>query len=85
MENHEHFTSASLEPITREPYRELTGSLIYLANSTRPDIAYAARFLGRYSTSPQQCLWTAGKRELRYLKGTINKHTEETKWTYMDL
>ncbi|CAK9833808.1 Retrovirus-related Pol polyprotein from transposon TNT 1-94 [Anthophora retusa] len=36
----------------KKPYRELIGGLIYLANATRPDIAFAAGVLSRYSSDP---------------------------------
>lgn len=55
------------------PYRELIGSLMYLATTSRPDIAYATAFLSRYMHCPTSTLWSAGKRILRYLKQTIEK------------
>jgi len=36
----------------KRPYRKLVGGLIYLANATRPDIAYAANVLSRFCTDP---------------------------------
>jgi hypothetical protein len=55
---------------TRTPYRELVGSLNYVAVATRPDISFA---VGRLSTvldcfTPDH--WSAAIRVLRYLKGT---------------
>lgn len=58
------------EPIIEIPYRELVGSLIYLAQISRPDITYATSYLSRFLDKPTQALWTAGKRVLRYLKKT---------------
>ena len=55
------------------PYRELVGSLLYLARCTRPDIAFAVNALSRFSTSPGRPHWTAAKRVLRYLKGSIDR------------
>lgn len=55
------------------PYRELVGSLLYLATISRPDIAFATCYLSRYLDRPTQELWTAGKRILRYLKQTKEK------------
>ncbi|XP_067131301.1 uncharacterized protein [Centruroides vittatus] len=52
------------------PYRELIGSLIYLANATRPDIAFAASTLSRFCADPDKTHWMIAKRVLRYLKGT---------------
>ena len=54
------------------PYRELVGKLLYLAIATRPDIAYAVGVLCRFVENPGPAHWDAGKRVLRYLKGTTN-------------
>ncbi len=51
-------------------YQQLIGSLIYLSNATRPDIAYAVGFLARSMQAPTEADWVNGKRVLRYLKGT---------------
>ena len=34
------------------PYLSVIGALMYLANYTRPDIAFAVNLLARYSSSP---------------------------------
>jgi hypothetical protein len=52
------------------PYRQLVGSLLYAAISTRPDIAYAVNIVSRYVSNPGTAHWTACKRILRYLSGT---------------
>ncbi|CAM9971317.1 unnamed protein product [Discosporangium mesarthrocarpum] len=51
-------------------YQELVGSLIYLVSCTRPDIAYAVMQLSRFQNKPSTAQLTAGKRVMRYLKGT---------------
>lgn len=50
------------------PYRNLIGFLMYLATSTRRDIAHALSALSQFNENPgeQQC--EAAKRMLRYLK-----------------
>ena len=52
----------------RIPYQNLIGSLMYLAVSTRPDIAHAVSMLSQFNTNFGQQHWTAAKRVLRYLK-----------------
>ncbi len=34
------------------PYLSAIGALMYLANNTRPDIAFAVNLLARFSSSP---------------------------------
>ena len=71
--------NSKLQPATKQDetfnhteYQSAVGSLMYLAVSTRPDIAYAVNNLARFNSNPQKVHWTAMKRVLRYLKGTIN-------------
>lgn len=52
------------------PIQQLIGSVLYLANTTRPDISYAAGYLSRFTHKPSTAVWKAGKHLLRYLKGT---------------
>lgn len=40
--------------IKHKSYRELTGNLIYLANATRLNIAFAANVLSRFCTNPKE-------------------------------
>lgn len=54
------------------PYQELVGSLLYLANGTRPDIAYAISEVSRFNNNYAESHWMAAKRVLRYLRGTID-------------
>jgi hypothetical protein len=53
-------------------YAQLLGSLQFLANATRPDIAYAVNRLASYTANPSMQHQTALKRVLRYLSGTKN-------------
>jgi hypothetical protein len=39
------------------PYLSAIGALMYLANSTRPDIAFAANLLARHSATPTKHHW----------------------------
>ena len=52
------------------PYLSVIGALMYLANQTRPDIAFAVNLLARYSATPTKRHWTGAKQILRYLNGT---------------
>jgi len=43
---------------------------MYLANNTRPDIAFAVNLLARHCAAPMKRHWVGGKQILRYLDGT---------------
>lgn len=60
------------EEMSRIPYQELIGGLLYIAQGTRPDITFAVNTLSMYNNDPGKAHWTAAKRVLRYLKGTID-------------
>jgi hypothetical protein len=72
--------SKSMCPVTNDeindmkdvPYRALIGSLGYLAQATRPDIATAVGKLARFVNNPGREHWRAAKRVVSYLKGTQN-------------
>ena len=51
-------------------YARLIGELQFLANATRPDIAYAISQLSSYTANPTMQHVTALKHVLRYLSGT---------------
>lgn len=54
----------------KAPYREAIGSLLYLAGTTRPDIAYAVNYLARKQIAPSEADWKEVKRIFRYIRGT---------------
>ncbi|XP_040175581.1 secreted RxLR effector protein 161-like [Anopheles arabiensis] len=54
------------------PYQEAVGCLMYLAQSTRPDILYAVNMLSRFNKNPGQKHWNGVKHVMRYLRGTSN-------------
>ena len=54
------------------PYLSAIGALMYLANCTRPDIAFAVNLLARFSSSPTKRHWNGIKHVFRYLRGTID-------------
>lgn len=55
------------------PYQQLVGSLLYISNGTRPDIAYSVSEVSRFNGDHAEPHWTATKRILRYLRGTVEK------------
>ncbi|XP_059217634.1 uncharacterized protein LOC131994774 [Stomoxys calcitrans] len=56
--------------MSKVPYMQAIGSLLYAAQVSRPDITYAVNILSRFSTNPGRAHWEAVKRVMRYLKGT---------------
>ena len=56
--------------MSRIPYRQIVGSLLYLVSGTRPDIAYSVSQVCRFMQNPGKQHWEAVKQILRYLKGT---------------
>ncbi|XP_048599577.1 secreted RxLR effector protein 161-like [Brassica napus] len=50
------------------PYMSAIGGLLYLANCTRPDIAFATNLLARYSSAPTRRHWDGIKHVFRYLQ-----------------
>ena len=63
---------AEASEMRQYPYISVVGSLMYLAVTTRPDIAYAAGVLARFNSNPGPAHWQAAKHVLRYLKGTMD-------------
>lgn len=57
---------------SKYPYRELIGSLMYLAIGTRPDIDHSVSVASRFLEKPTVVDKNAGKCILRFLKKTIN-------------
>ena len=56
--------------VTRFPYREAVGSLMWLAIATRPDIMYSVTYHSQFLENPTQGHVESLKRVFRYLKGT---------------
>ncbi|GMF31110.1 unnamed protein product [Phytophthora fragariaefolia] len=54
-------------------YRELIGSLLYVANATRPDISAILSTHSQYLDCPRDMHWWAALRVLHYLKGTATR------------
>lgn len=54
------------------PYMNAVGSLMYLATTTCPDIAYAVGVLARFNANPGMAHWSAVKHLFQYLRGTLD-------------
>ena len=54
------------------PYLNAIRALMYLAQCTRPDIAFAVNLLARFSSEPTRIHWNGIKHIFRYLRGTID-------------
>ncbi|XP_017886959.1 uncharacterized protein LOC108629087 [Ceratina calcarata] len=54
------------------PYRQVVGSLMYLAMATRPDITFAVNAASQHLENPRPIHWNASKRIIKYVKGTCN-------------
>ena len=58
--------------VSQTEYAKIIGSVMFLMNYTRPDIAYVVSRLSRYTHSPSSEHWSALHHLLRYLRGTMN-------------
>ncbi|GJV97282.1 retrovirus-related pol polyprotein from transposon TNT 1-94 [Tanacetum coccineum] len=58
--------------VSKVPYANAVGSLMYLMVCTRPYIAYAASVVSRYMANPGKNHWEAVKWIFKYLRGTAN-------------
>ena len=54
------------------PFREVVGSLMCIANQTRPDISNAVRAVARHSHEPKKSHWKAAQKILNYLLETAH-------------
>ncbi|GAA0163184.1 hypothetical protein LIER_19113 [Lithospermum erythrorhizon] len=67
-----HLTKNEGESVSQIEYAKIIGSVMFLMNCTRPDIAYVVSRLSRYTHNPSSSHWTALHRLLRYLKGIFD-------------
>ncbi|CAB1096365.1 unnamed protein product [Ectocarpus sp. CCAP 1310/34] len=62
-------------------FREVVGSLMWIANQTRPDISNAVRAVARHSHEPKKSHWKAAQKILNYLLETTHlalKYKQDT-------
>ncbi|KAM2838666.1 hypothetical protein COP1_030352 [Malus domestica] len=71
------------DAISQLEYSQVIESLMYLMNSTRPDLAYAVSRLSRYTSNPAKEHWDALVRVLRYLKNTLDYRLHYTKYPHV--
>lgn len=64
------YTDNIKDEVQHFPYREVVGSLMYLAIDSRPDISYALGVASRHPDKPTTQDITAVKRIIRYVKET---------------
>ena len=65
-------TSKERETMSRVPYSNAVGSLMYPMMCTRPNICYVVGLVSRYQSNLGSENWKAVKRIMRYLKGTAD-------------
>lgn len=65
-------TDEQREQMENVPYQEAVGSILYLAQCTRPDVSFSVTNVSQFNQNHGQAHWKAVKRILRYLKGTLN-------------
>nr|GEV16536.1 retrovirus-related Pol polyprotein from transposon TNT 1-94 [Tanacetum cinerariifolium] len=61
-----------VERMSKVPYVNAVGSLMYLMVCTRPDIAYEVSVVSRYLANPCQNHWEVVKWILKYMRGIVN-------------
>jgi len=60
--------------VSQSKYAKIIGSVMFLMNYTRLDIAYAISRLGCYTHNPNSVHWNVLHRLLKYLKGNWSLH-----------
>ena len=65
-----HLTKNSGDGISQLEYARVIGSLMYLTNCTRPDLAHSINVLSRYTSNPGHSNWKGITRVLNYLRYT---------------
>uniref|UniRef100_A0A2N9EQN5 Integrase catalytic domain-containing protein n=1 Tax=Fagus sylvatica TaxID=28930 RepID=A0A2N9EQN5_FAGSY len=75
-----HLTKNKGNGISQLEYSLIIGSLMYIINCTRSDIAYSVSKLSRYTSNPGEDHWKVIVRVLRYLKYTLNYGVHYTRY-----
>lgn len=61
-----------ISEMSRVPYSEIVGSIMYLMLCTRPDLAHSISLMSRFMSNPGRLHWEGLKWVLRYIKGTLD-------------
>jgi Reverse transcriptase (RNA-dependent DNA polymerase) len=69
-------TERGKQAMSKIPYRQAIGSLMWAAVATQPDIAFSVSLLSQFLENPGGTHWNAVKHVFKYLKGT--KHCKLT-------
>ena len=72
-------------PTINAPYAKATGSIMYLALGSQPNLAFVVQHLSQFTTAYGLEHWTAIKHMLRYLKGTQDDGLTFIEETGLDL
>ncbi|KAL0394342.1 UNVERIFIED_CONTAM: hypothetical protein Slati_4400400 [Sesamum latifolium] len=63
-------TDEELKRMSEIPYASAVGSIQYVVQCTRPDVAYALSVTSKYQACAEEAHWSAVKIILKYLKKT---------------
>ena len=83
-------TPSEKEEMSNVPFRQVVGSLMYLARGTRPNLAESVSRVSRFCQNPGRAHWEGVKRILRHVVGTSNvgllylKGSQVEVWGYSD-
>ena len=64
-------SNEELKHLSKIPYQNAVGTLMYLLQATRPDISYSVSLVSRFNTNYRETHWKAVKKIFRYLKHTV--------------
>jgi len=65
--------------ILRDKYQEMIGEILYLANRTRPNIAFVTYYLSQYNHCPREKHYKLCKRVLCYLHSVLQERVDRIK------
>eukprot|EP00794_Sanderia_malayensis_P002051 gene2051-biopygen1854 len=72
QEQNKFMASNEGDPVDKARYQALIGSITYAVTATRPDLAQALGSVNQFASNQGNEHWTAVKRILRYIRGTVD-------------